>query len=162
MVRTYTGIITKLRDNEVFVFGANESGFHGAGSAGYASFGVIGNYWRKFDYHTKPDGWQGKWNCKGSIGPQVGTEGRSYGLVTVTKAGAKCSKSWDELNIEIEKFYTYAKDFFQYTFYVAQTTKTGLNGLNPARFSKCFLDVGPIPNSVIFENSFGKLINSQL
>lgn len=34
----YTNDITKLDNDEVFVFGANLQGFHGAGSAGFATF----------------------------------------------------------------------------------------------------------------------------
>lgn len=44
----YYGNIVKLQENDVFVMGTNEKGFHGAGAAGYASFGISGNVWRKF------------------------------------------------------------------------------------------------------------------
>ncbi len=64
-MKTYKGLITKLESNEVFVFGSNLRGFHGAGAAGYASFGVPGNSWRKFNYDKKPHNWEGKWNRKG-------------------------------------------------------------------------------------------------
>jgi len=35
--RVYTGKITKLEPNQVFVFGSNLQGFHGAGAAGYVN-----------------------------------------------------------------------------------------------------------------------------
>ena len=91
MIKTYTAPITHLEDDEVFAFGANEQGFHGGGAAGYASFGATGNLWRSYNYHELPDGWKGKWNVKGKIGPQQGAEGKSFALVTVTRPGARKS-----------------------------------------------------------------------
>jgi len=38
--------ITTLASNEVFVFDSNESGFHGAGAAGFAFSGTCANDWR--------------------------------------------------------------------------------------------------------------------
>lgn len=40
------GYIEKLKPDQVFVFGSNAAGFHGAGSAGYAMLHVYGNKWR--------------------------------------------------------------------------------------------------------------------
>jgi hypothetical protein len=34
--RVTENLITSLNSNEVFVFGSNEDGFHGAGAAGFA------------------------------------------------------------------------------------------------------------------------------
>ncbi len=93
MINTYQSPKTTLAEDEVFVFGSNrDGGFHGSGSAGFASFGEFGNVWRKHDYASKPNGWKGKWNVKGiSEGPMLGTEGKSYAIPTVTRAGAKRS-----------------------------------------------------------------------
>jgi hypothetical protein len=56
-MNTYKSPKITLEENEVFVFGANsENGFHGCGSAGFASFGEFGNVWRKYDYASKPNG----------------------------------------------------------------------------------------------------------
>ena len=63
--KTYEGFVKSLEPNQVFVFGSNLDGFHGAGSAGYASFNEGGNVWRKYNYGSLKDGTQGKWNVKG-------------------------------------------------------------------------------------------------
>ncbi len=47
---TYAGPIVSIAKHKIFVFGSNLQGFHGAGAAGYASFGVFGNRWRDFQY----------------------------------------------------------------------------------------------------------------
>ena len=42
-MNSYSGVIKTLKDDEVFVFGANSEGFSGVGAAGYATFGEMGN-----------------------------------------------------------------------------------------------------------------------
>ena len=105
----YASYISQLGEGEVFVFGSNLDGFHGAGSAGYATFNRDGNHWREFDYGSKPDGWKGKWNVKGiGEGFQKGTEGKSYALPTVTRAGARRSRSINEVRGSVSKLYSFA------------------------------------------------------
>lgn len=153
MNNSYTAPITALADNEVFVFGANPQGFHGAGSAGYASFGVPGNQWRAFGYGNKPHGWKGLWNEKGKTGPMIGTHGKSYGLVTVKRAGAKCSMSIDEIAMEVEKLYECALRNPGWTFYVAQSGTSGLNGWPPEQMAEAFAAF-PVPPNVSFDSTF--------
>lgn len=43
MIKTYQSPKLTLAEDEVFMFTSNNSGYHGAGSAGYASFGEVGN-----------------------------------------------------------------------------------------------------------------------
>jgi hypothetical protein len=155
---TYKGYITKLSKNEVFVFGSNLDGFHGAGSAGYASFGVAGNHWREYRYDEKPAGWCGKWNVKGCAeGFQCGTEACSYALPTVTKAGAKRSLSINQIKLNISKFYDWARSHPQTNFLVAQENKMGLNGYTPEEMAEAFSSAA-IPENVIFEEKFAKLL----
>ena len=104
MIKTYKSPKLTLSEDEVFVFGANSFGWHGAGAAGFASFGEIGNVWRECSYADKLNGWKGKWNEKGKLGPQIGTEGKSYAIPTVTRAGAKRSIPLPEIKKSIEKF----------------------------------------------------------
>jgi len=162
-LKTYKGIITKLLPNEVFVFGANKQGFHGAGSAGYASFGESGNVWRKNDYGNNPNGWLGMWNEKGKVGLQRGREGLSYGLVTVTRAGAKRSISRHEFIRNIQELYACCDTLPQHKFYFAQTSKPGLNGYDPIELAEFFLSAtdGYFPNNLHFEESFAQLIKEQ-
>jgi hypothetical protein len=157
MIKTYKGNITSLKDDEVFSFGANQNGFHGSGSAGFASFGVSGNQWRKFDYGNKPHGWKGKWNEKGKTGPMMGTEGKSYGLVTIKKAGDKRSLPPEELRKNVKEFYKFAKSRPKLKFYVAQSSDKGLNGYEPIEMA--FFFCGAIPDNVYFQEGFSKLLD---
>jgi len=161
-MNTYKGHITTLKDNEVFVFGANLQGFHGAGSAGYASFGVAGNQWRKFQYDKKPTGWKGKWNVKGKTGFQVGEEGKSYALITVTKCGAKRSISRYQFIKNIMALYSCCDIFSDFTFYLAQEGKMGLNGYEPFELAEFFVKAGPIPPNLHLEESFAKFLREEL
>lgn len=158
MFKTYKGYITELKENEVMVFGANQDGFHGAGMAGYASFGEFGNVWRKYEYDKKPKGWKGRWNEKGRVGPQIGTEGKSYGLVTIVKAGKKRSLSEENLITNIKKFYEFALSRPHLNFFVAQECKNGLNGYTYLEMAKFFS--GSIPENVYFEENFAKLLTN--
>jgi hypothetical protein len=156
--KTYKGFITKLELNQIFVFGSNLSGFHGAGSAGYASFGVAGNRWREFDYANKSDGWKGKWNVKGCAeGYQMGEEGASYAIPTVKKAGEKRSLTPQQIENSIRKFYNYARMYPDYEFFVAQENKPGLNGYSPQEMATMY-SCAEIPDNVIFEEGFNKLL----
>ena len=101
-------IITHLDDDQVFVFGSNNSGFHGAGSAGFAQRGTARNTWRsdaKFLAALKtPLGdlsRRGKWAELGvGRGFQQGSDGMSYAIATVTRPGARCSISLDEIHAQ--------------------------------------------------------------
>lgn len=163
-MKTYTGMITHLDPHQVFVFGANLQGFHGAGSAGYASFGVPGNRWREFDYASKPVGWQGLWNKKGFIYLQQGREGRSYGLPTVVRAGARRSLPGSRLMNEIARLYDEADYFPSMEFLVAQGHKPGLNGYSAEEMAGFFARAnnGLIPENILFEERFAALVQKEL
>ncbi len=140
----YKGSILKLESNEVFVFGSNLDGFHGAGAAGYASFNVFGNVWREFNYQNWPNRKRGKWNVKGvGEGFQEGEIGKSYAIPTVTRAGARRSIPLSNIKDSVRKFYKFALDNAEYKFYVAQEGKIGLNGFTPEEMGKVWsLPVG--------------------
>lgn len=91
-------MITSLNPNQVFVFGSNATGFHGAGAAGLAFRGTAENTWRtdkKFRaamLHDSEEFRIGKWAVFGvSRGLQKGTEGMSYAICTILKPGVKRS-----------------------------------------------------------------------
>lgn len=159
MIKTYQSPKLTLAEDEVFVFGSNrDGGFHGCGAAGFASFGEFGNVWRKHQYDLKPNGWKGKWNVKGaSVGPQVGTEGKSYAIPTVTRAGAKRSIPLPEIKKSIEKFYTFAKSRPHLKFFVAQGVEGNLNGYSAQEMASIYS--GEIPENVYFDEEFAKLLN---
>lgn len=157
MIKTYKSPKLTLAEDEVFIFGANNQGFHAAGSAGYASFNRAGNVWREEKYDLKPNGWKGKWNIKGaSVGPQMGTEGKSYAIPTVTHAGAKRSIPLETIMGYIQKFYAFAKSRPHLKFFVAQENKTGLNGYSAAEMASIYS--GEIPENVYFDEEFAKLL----
>ena len=160
-MQTYSGVINKLGPRDIFVFGSNLSGFHGAGSAGFASFGVAGNRWREFGYAQKPDGWRGLWNVKGQgEGLQHGTVGWSYALPTVVRAGAKRSRTPEQIVASIAEFYTVAARNPNWRFLVAQSVRAGLNGYSGQEMASFFRKAGPIPDNVAFEHAFAALIQA--
>lgn len=147
-----------LDPNQCFVFGSNRDGFHGAGAAGYASFGRHGNVWRDYDYASKPHGWLGRWNVKGiAEGYQEGREGRSYAIPTVTRPGAKRSIPLREIAASVVRFYRFARRKPDMEFLVAYSAKRGLSGYTPQEMASLFS--GDVPENVVFEEGFAKLLN---
>jgi hypothetical protein len=159
MINTYNSPKLTLAEDEVFVFGANLQSFHAGGAAGWAT-SLDPNYnWRLAEYDKLPDGTKGKWNEKGKLGPQVGTEGKSYAIPTVTRAGAKRSIPLAEIKKSIEKFYAFAKSRPNLKFFVAQENKAGLNGYLPTELAEIYS--GEIPENVYFDEGFANLLNKE-
>lgn len=157
MIKTYQSPKLTLAEDEVFVFTSNNSGYHGAGSAGFASFGESGNVWRKHQYDLKPNGWKGKWNVKGaSVGPQVGTEGKSYAIPTVTRADAKRSIPLETIKGSIQTFYAFAKSRPHLKFFVAQEKSGGLNGYSGQEMAGIYAE--DVPDNIYFSEGFAELV----
>lgn len=157
-MKSYSKYITELKDDEVFVFTSNSTGFHGAGSAGYASFGENGNVWRNHDFHLKPDGWKGKWNVKGiAEGLQEGREGKSYAIRSVLRPGARRSITKGHLKANIQDFYKFAKENPKWKFYVAQDAKPGYNGYSVDEMVEMWAVEYP-PDNVYFYEPFHVLL----
>ena len=155
MIKTYKSPKLTLTEDEVFTFGANLQGFHAGGAAGWAT-SLDPNYnWRTAGYDKLPNGTKGKWNEKGKLGPQVGTEGKSYAIPTVTRAGEKRSIPLSEIKKSIDKFYSFAKSRHHLKFFVAQENKMGLNGHTPLELAGIYS--GDIPENVYFDDGFAKL-----
>jgi hypothetical protein len=116
-------MITTLKENEVFVFGSNLAGFHGAGSAGLACRGDARNTWRTDPWFLKakisPVGSPariGKWAVFGvARGLQVGTEGMSYAIVTIERPGWKRSISLRVIQEQLENMAAFAQLRPEYT-----------------------------------------------
>jgi len=154
-VKTYKGRITELKDDEVFVFGANVAGFHGAGSAGFATFGEPGNVWRNYNYDAWPAGSKGRWTVKGRTGPMVGTQGKGYGLPTVTRCGAKRS-----LRIDFRPLFECCARNPGWTFYFAQEGRVGLNGWTPSEIAEMAAEAGPWPDNLVVSESFAPFLKA--
>jgi len=158
----YEKYITSLNKNEVFQFGSNMQGFHGGGSAGFASFNKAGNHWREEKYGEKPNGWRGCWNVKGvSEGFQAGTIGKSYAIPTVSNAGMKRSLSPETISNSIRSFYAFCRSQPTLKFFVAQDAKMGLNGYSGEEMAKMYATEEP-PSNVFFYKPFGELIEKQI
>ncbi len=157
MIKTYKSPKVTLLDDEVFVWGANLQGFHAGGAAGWATSLDLNYNWRTAGYEKLPDGTKGKWNEKGKLGPQVGTEGKSYAIPTVARAGAKRSIPLPEIKKSIEKFYNFAKSRPHLKFFVAQENKMGLNGYEPLELAEIYS--GDIPENVYFDEGFASLLS---
>ncbi len=88
-------MIINIHAHQVFVFGSNASGFHGAGSAGMACRGDARNTWRQDKWflralETEPGSPErtGKWAILGvARGFQEGKEGKSYAVETIQRPG---------------------------------------------------------------------------
>lgn len=119
-------MITKLEPYQVFVFGSNASGFHGAGAAGYACRGTAQNTWREDPWFQKamdaPVGSPeriGKWAVYGKArGLQVGREGKSYAIETIQRAGQKRSTSLQEIARQLEFLWERAWELPSYEFLI--------------------------------------------
>lgn len=123
MAITWTNrIVTSLKTNEVFVFGTNATGFHGAGAAGLAfrgkadASGPLG--WR---YDPKmltamkaPVGdaaRKGNWAVYGiARGPMLGYLGQSYGIQTIMKPGHRRSTTRREIYYQLLELIKYSKE----------------------------------------------------
>ena len=106
-----------MNSNEVFIFGSNAQGFHGAGSAGFAFRGESRNNWRQDANFLRaigaPSGSEekiGKLAVFGqSRGLMRGREGYSYGICTVTKPGKRRSITRREIASQLRELWHFAK-----------------------------------------------------
>jgi hypothetical protein len=87
--------ITKILENEVFVFGSNESGRHGLGAAKTAL------------------GWGAIW------GQAEGLQGKTYGIPT-KDSSIRRTLSVDEIKPYVDRFISFAKDNPTIIFYVTE------------------------------------------
>lgn len=149
--------ITTLKQNEVFVFGSNPQGFHGAGAAKAAlAFGA-------------------------KIGVGRGLSGNSYALVTKNlndnytekstgityKISGYRSVSPDQIKNNIIELYEVAKanpslDFiisFQYELWPNGYPRKSLNGYTTKEMLDLFLSVEP-PANIIFNDSYREFIDN--
>jgi hypothetical protein len=113
-------LITELKENEIFVFGSNESGRHGKGAAKTAM----------------------KWGA--IYGQANGLQGKTYGIPTVN------SSISNKLRIErvkyyVDQFYYFAKENKQLTFLVTEIG-CGLAGFTYKEIAPLFIDCLELDN----------------
>jgi hypothetical protein len=112
--------ITELKDNEIFVFGSNESGRHGKGAAKTAL------------------SWGAKW------GQASGLQGKTYGIPT-KDASIRRTLSVTEIKPYVDRFIIFAKGNPQYFFLVTEIG-CGLAGYKPKDIAPLFKEATGINN----------------
>jgi hypothetical protein len=147
-MKTYKGLITSLLENQVFVFGSNPEGIHGAGAAKVA----VTKYYA-------------------IMGTGRGIMGQSYGLVTKNLtpnyyevvsgtrypiAGVR-SVSKLQIKLNILELYSYALKHKEMDFLIAYTLAPNLNGYSSEEMAEMF-SFAPIPDNIIFNDEFSKLL----
>lgn len=140
MRKTYKSLITSLLPNQIFVFGSNTQGRHGAGAAAYALkyFGAI-------------------------YGQATGLQGQSYGLITVDLRLKQMSKSpitrtSNQIMHEIIILYKFARKNRDKEFLIAYSDTPLLCGYTARAMALMFRDSGRIPYNIVFEEGFNKLV----
>lgn len=130
--------ITSLDDKEVFCFGSNESGFHGAGAARQAhiEFGAL---------------------YKMGLGYYECSKGRTFAIPT---------KDWDikqldkeRVSFYIDRFIAFAESNPQLTFLVTNIG-CGLAGYTPQEIAPMFYLAKDLPN-VKFSKEFWEILNEK-
>lgn len=153
-MKTTPDNITELKENQVFVFGSNASGFHGAGAAGLACRGESKNSWRGDVWFLRamkspkssPER-IGKWAVYGvARGYSEGREGKSYAIQTIHRPGEKRSTPLSEIRDQIKDLISFAQNHPTLEFLV---TKIGssLAGYSPQEIKSCFEDLD-IPDNI--------------
>lgn len=144
--RWWTGdVIKELQPNQVFLFGSNPEGRHGAGAAKAAM----------------------KFGAKYGVGR--GLQGQTYALVTKNltagflepstgiwydKQGYR-SVSWEMIQKNILELYECAVDNEDKLFIITYQNKgKNLNGYSPTDMFDLFMSVEPQPKNIIFHKSF--------
>lgn len=118
--RTTPENIEKLQESEIFVFGSNEGGKHGAGAAKTALT------------------WGAKW------GQAQGLQGRTYGIPT-KDSSIRRTLSVNEIKPYVDNFIQFAKDHPEMTF-LATEIGCGLAGMKPKQIAPLFERAIEIPN----------------
>jgi len=143
--RTYTGLITNLTDNQVFVFGSNPIGVNGNLAKGTGGAALV----------ATQNGWV---NQGEEMDNKLSESGKAWGLVTVSAPGKKRSKTPAEIEQGIQKLYNHALENPNTEFLVAYTgTGTNLNGYSNQELADMFSKF-PIPDNMVFEKEFSTLL----
>lgn len=141
----YSGYINELKDNEIFVFGSNPEGRHGAGTAKIAKEkfgaeygigrGLTGQCWALPTKNLKPNFYE------------------KASSITYEKDGFK-SISKEQIISNIKDLYDYAEKNQDKRFYIAYTYEGfNLNGYTGDEMFEMFTYYN-IPNNIIFNDTF--------
>lgn len=126
--------ITKLEDNQIFVFGANTSGRHGKGAAKTAM----------------------KWGAK--YGQGEGIQGRTYGIPT-KDSSIRNTLGLTTIARYIDRFIQYAKDNPNFIFLLTEIG-CGLAGLTPKQVAPLFKGAIKVEN-IYLPKSFWRILQHE-
>lgn len=135
MNRTSPEQITDLAPNEVFVFGSNTAGRHGAGAAKQAL----------------------RWGAKYGVGE--GLQGQTYALPTVN-ASVTAKLPIDEVQLYVDNFVAFAKRHPELTFLVT-AIGTGLAGYSIEEMAPLFIGGMRVQN-ILLPQVFWEVIGQRL
>lgn len=125
--------IKDLKNNEIFVFGSNESGIHGAGAAKMAI----------------------KWGAK--YGNPEGIQGKTYAIPTKDKS-IKKTLSLEEIKVYVDRFVEYAKNNDNLVFLVTEIG-CGLAGYRAKDIAPLFIDALNVENISLTERFWNHIKN---
>lgn len=147
--KTYSGKVTSLKPNQIFVFGSNPLGINGNPSKGTGGAALVAYNIAGVKQGEKMDN-------------KLSDSGKAWGMTTVTSPGKKRSKTPQEITEGIKKLYEYAKQNPTKEFLVSDYSGTNLNGYTGQEMADMFNAAGTIPSNIVFNENFDKLIQTQL
>jgi len=136
-MKTFSGFITSLAPNQIFVFGSNPSGIHGAGAARFA-----------LDH------------CGAVLGVGHGLCGQSYAIATkdlnVKRNAGRKSVSLEEIGRQVDELLKFAKEHPELEFLI---TKFGCEraGYEVSDIAGLFLGKW-LPDNLVLNEDFAEII----
>ena len=143
--KTYSGKVTSLQPNQIFVFGSNPLGINGNPSKGTGGAALVAYRIAGVKQGEKMDN-------------RLSDSGKAWGITTVTGPGKKKSKTPQEIIEGVKKLYEYAKENPTKEFLVSDYSGTNLNGYTGQEMADMFNAAGPIPSNIVFNENFDKYI----
>lgn len=127
----------------ILIFGSNEQGFHGAGTAGFAMRGDFRNNWRNdatfLAAIKQGSGTRGLYAQYGiGRGFQMGHKGYSYAIATVTRPGQRRSVPFMDMQLQVDELIDFMRAHQSDTFCLTKFG-SGLGG-NPEEDMKRLWD----------------------
>ena len=147
--KTYSGKVTSLQPNQVFVFGSNPLGINGNPAKGTGGAALVAHNIAGVKQGEKMDN-------------KLSDSGQAWGITTVTSPGNKRSKTPQEITEGIKKLYEYAKQNPAKEFLISDYSGTNLNGYTGQEMADMFANAGPIPSNIVFNENFNKLIDENV
>lgn len=137
-MRTYTGIIHKLKENQIFVFGSNMQGRHGKGAARWAVD-----------------------NAGAIYGQARGLQGNAWGIITKDlNKRIHPSISRQFILSQLRDLLWFATEKVGYEFIIPyRADSVNLNGYTPEQMASMFAEF-MWPDNVLFEERFAELMNN--